>query len=69
MLQAAGIDGERLASYDRPIVSEPRVSVEQAPGLLRALEAYHITLKVRKGKYCRLKHWPSTSGQGFELCG
>ncbi|KAK9838302.1 hypothetical protein WJX81_003198 [Elliptochloris bilobata] len=44
-LEEAGIDAARLASYDRAIRSEPRFTVEQAPGLLRDLSAYLVTLK------------------------
>jgi hypothetical protein len=47
--QAAGIDAARLASYDRPIVSEPRFAAEQAPGLARDLTAYLATLRARRG--------------------
>jgi len=48
-MQAAGIDAARLASYDRPIVSEPRFAPEQAPGLARDLTAYLATLRARRG--------------------
>lgn len=44
-VQEAGIDAERLASYDRAIRSEPRFTAEQAPELLRDLSAYLVTLK------------------------
>ncbi|CAL8469831.1 g9373 [Coccomyxa elongata] len=44
-LQAANITKERLAGFDRPIVSEPKFSKEQCPGLTRDLTAYLHTLK------------------------
>lgn len=44
-VQEAGINAERLASYDRAIRSEPRFTAEQAPKLLRDLSAYLVTLK------------------------
>lgn len=43
--QAANITKERLAGFDRPIVSEPSFSREQCPGLKRDLTAYLHTLK------------------------
>ncbi len=45
LLQAADITKERLASFDRPIVSEPKFSEGQCPGLKRDLTAYLQTLK------------------------
>lgn len=45
--QAANIGPERLASFDRPIKSEPNFKKEQTEGLLRDLQAYLVTLKVR----------------------
>ncbi|BDA43844.1 Alpha-glucan water dikinase, chloroplastic at C-terminar half [Coccomyxa sp. Obi] len=45
MLEAANITKERLASFDRPIVSEPKFSQAQCPGLKRDLTAYLHTLK------------------------
>jgi hypothetical protein len=44
--QASNITKRRLASFDRPIVSEPRFTAEQAPGLIRDLSEYLLTLKV-----------------------
>ena len=44
--QAANIAAERLASFDRPIKSEPHFKQEQTEGLLRDLTAYLQTLKV-----------------------
>ncbi|GAQ91752.1 alpha-glucan water dikinase [Klebsormidium nitens] len=44
-LEAEGVSRERLASYDRPIVSEPRLKPEQKEGLIRDLGAYLKTLK------------------------
>ena len=46
VLQAANISKERLASFDRPIVSEPKFSKEQCEGLKTDLTAYLQTLKV-----------------------
>ena len=46
-LQAAGITKERLASFDRAIRSEPNFKPEQCAGLLKDLQAYLITLKVK----------------------
>ena len=43
--QAANISEERLASFDRPIKSEPKFSKEQCPGLKKDLTAYLQTLK------------------------
>ncbi|XP_024543149.1 alpha-glucan water dikinase 1, chloroplastic [Selaginella moellendorffii] len=40
-----GVTKERLASYDRPIVSEPRLRRDQKDGLLRDLKAYMRSLK------------------------
>eukprot|EP01018_Ginkgo_biloba_P037276 Gb_00440 [translate_table: standard] len=45
-LKANGVTRERLASYDRPIVSEPHFRSGQKDGLIRDLTAYMITLKV-----------------------
>lgn len=44
-LTAEGVSKERLASYDRPIVSEPNLKPEQKEGLIRDLGAYLKTLK------------------------
>ena len=44
-LQAANISKERLASFDRPIRSEPQFSKQQCAGLKRDLIAYLQTLK------------------------
>lgn len=46
-VQAANITKERLASFDRPIVSEPKFTKSQCEGLKRDLTAYLQTLKVR----------------------
>ena len=43
--QAANISRERLASFDRPIVSEPAFKPEQCPQLLKDLQSYLVTLK------------------------
>ncbi|KXZ47751.1 hypothetical protein GPECTOR_33g633 [Gonium pectorale] len=48
-LSAAGITAQRLASFDRPIVSEPRFSGAQAAGLQRDLAAYLQTLQAVHG--------------------
>ena len=44
--QAANVSKERLASFDRPIVSEPKFGHAQCAGLKRDLTAYLQTLKV-----------------------
>eukprot|EP00850_Spirogloea_muscicola_P002179 SM000008S22268 [mRNA] locus=s8:686800:696461:- [translate_table: standard] len=44
-LQASGVTKERLASYDRPIVSEPKLRMDQKDGLIRDLKAYMKSLK------------------------
>jgi len=44
-VQAANITKERLAGFDRPILSEPKFSKEQCVGLKRDLTAYLQTLK------------------------
>jgi alpha-glucan,water dikinase len=44
-LNAEGVSKERLASYDRPIVSEPDLKPEQKEGLIRDLGNYLKTLK------------------------
>ncbi|GBG63702.1 hypothetical protein CBR_g39013 [Chara braunii] len=44
-LNSNGVTRERLASFDRPIVSEPRFSRDQANGLVRDLSSYMKTLK------------------------
>ena len=44
-MQAANISKERLASFDRPIKSEPKFSKQQCPGLKKDLAAYLQTLK------------------------
>lgn len=44
-LNSNGVTKERLASYDRPIVSEPRFRPDQKEGLMRDLTAYLRTLK------------------------
>ena len=43
--QAANISKERLASFDRPIVSEPAFKPEQSPQLVKDLQSYLVTLK------------------------
>lgn len=48
-LHASGIDAARLASYDRPIKSEPALTKAQCPGLRRDLEAYLATLSAVHG--------------------
>ncbi|KAI3950212.1 hypothetical protein MKW92_044526 [Papaver armeniacum] len=44
-LKANGITKDRLRSYDRPIVSEPRLRVDTKGGLIRDLTSYLKTLK------------------------
>ena len=44
-LQAANISKERLASFDRPIRSEPSFAQQQCAGLKTDLTAYLQTLK------------------------
>ncbi|GLJ13650.1 hypothetical protein SUGI_0217250 [Cryptomeria japonica] len=44
-LNKNGVTKERLASYDRPIVSEPCLRSDQKEGLIRDLTAYLRTLK------------------------
>jgi hypothetical protein len=44
--QANNITKERLASYDRPITSEPKFSKEQSKQLRQDLAEYLQTLKV-----------------------
>lgn len=44
-MQAANITKERLASFDRPIKSEPAFKPEQRQGLLTDLSNYLQTLK------------------------
>ncbi len=41
-----GVTKERMRSYDRPIVSEPKLRTDQKDGLIRDLTAYLRTLKV-----------------------
>ncbi len=50
--QAANISEERLASFDRPIKSEPKFSKEQCPGLKKDLTAYLQTLKASHSGTC-----------------
>lgn len=45
-LKTNGLTKERLASYDRPIVSEPRFRSDAKEGLIRDLTMYLKTLKV-----------------------
>ncbi|KAJ4701488.1 Alpha-glucan water dikinase [Melia azedarach] len=44
-LNAHGLTKQKLASYDRPIVSEPRFSTDAKEGLIRDLTMYLKTLK------------------------
>ena len=46
LVQAANITKERLASFDRPIKSEPVFKPDQREGLLADLINYLQTLKV-----------------------
>ena len=46
LVQAANITKERLASFDRPIKSEPAFKPDQREGLLTDLSNYLQTLKV-----------------------
>jgi hypothetical protein len=46
-MQAEGITKQRLASYDRPIVSEPKFVKDQTKQLRQDLTDYLQTLKVR----------------------
>lgn len=46
LVQAANITKERLASFDRPIKSEPAFKPDQRDGLLADLSNYLQTLKV-----------------------
>lgn len=43
-LHSAGIDEQRLASFDRSITHEPSFSKQQAPQLTKDLQAYLVTL-------------------------
>lgn len=43
-LHAAGIDQQRLASFDRSITQEPSFSQQQVPQLVKDLQAYLVTL-------------------------
>ena len=54
MFQAANITKERLASFDRPIRSEPSFKPEQKEGLLRDLTNYLQTLKAKQHNTCSL---------------
>lgn len=45
-LNSNGITKQKLASYDRPIVSEPHFRTENKEGLIRDLTMYLKTLKV-----------------------
>jgi alpha-glucan,water dikinase len=45
-MQAEGITKQRLASYDRPIVSEPKFDKDQTKQLRQDLTDYLQTLKV-----------------------
>ncbi|GIL62435.1 hypothetical protein Vafri_16667 [Volvox africanus] len=48
-LTSAGITAQRLASFDRPITSEPRFSGQQAAGLQKDLTTYMQTLQAVHG--------------------
>ena len=48
LLQAANISKERLASFDRPIRSEPEFTQQQCAGLKKDLTAYLQTLKASR---------------------
>ncbi|GIL79977.1 hypothetical protein Vretifemale_9209, partial [Volvox reticuliferus] len=48
-LTSAGITAQRLASFDRPITSEPRFGGQQAAGLQADLTAYMQTLQAVHG--------------------
>lgn len=57
-LHAAGIDKQRLASFDRAITQEPDLKPSQKDGLLRDLGAYLLTLKaVHTGADLQVPHW------------
>lgn len=45
-LNAKGLTKDKLASYDRPIVSEPCFKTDAKEGLIRDLTSYLRTLKV-----------------------
>jgi hypothetical protein len=47
-----GVTKERMRSYDRPIVSEPKLRTDQKDGLIRDLTAYLRTLKVCLWSWC-----------------
>lgn len=69
-LKSNGVTKERLASYDRPIVSEPRFRPDQKESLIRDLTAYLRTLKaVHSGADLESAIATSTGyssqGQGF----
>jgi hypothetical protein len=48
-LHEAGIDSERLASFDRPITSEPAFHAQQVDGLKADLQGYLVTLSAVHG--------------------
>ncbi|XWS24003.1 hypothetical protein CRYUN_Cryun28dG0063900 [Craigia yunnanensis] len=48
-LYAHGLTNEKLASYDRPIVSEPCFRMDAKGGLIHDLTMYLKTLKIVKG--------------------
>lgn len=50
-LNANGLTKEKLASYDRPIVSEPCLRLDAKEGLIHDLTMYLKTLKVYKFCY------------------
>ncbi|KAJ7534983.1 hypothetical protein O6H91_12G013500 [Diphasiastrum complanatum] len=71
-LNSNGVTKERLASYDRPIVSEPKFSPNQKEGLIRDLTAYLRTLKaVHSGADLEsaIASCMGYSAQGFDFMG
>ena len=46
-LNASGVTRERLRSYDQQITAEPQFTAAQRDGLIRDLEHYLKSLKVR----------------------
>lgn len=48
-LHAAGINEQRLASFDRSITHEPSFSKQQIPQLVKDLQAYLVTLSAVHG--------------------
>lgn len=63
-LHAAGIDKQRLASFDRAITQEPDLKASQKEGLLKDLGAYLLTLKaVHTGADLQVCHACASQGQ------